>query len=127
MKLHEKLLVQWTLQRPPSGESEFIKGVILTHFRKMYNAYFRDIKDVPQESLINISYQDLVTSPVKTLERVYKQLNLPDFEKLRPELDKYESLRKEYKVNEHPPISDVDKKKVQEMWGDYFDYFGYKK
>ena len=72
-KLHEKLLIQWCLQRPPYEDKNWIKSNIISHFRRMYDAYFEDVTLLSKDELIDIRYTDLIASPSQTVEKIYQQ------------------------------------------------------
>lgn len=128
-KLHEKLLYQWCLQRPPIEDTNWRSNVILNHFRKMYEAYFEDIKQLSSSEIVDVKYTDLVAAPMKVIEDIYKQLGIEGFEGVRPAIEQYEKDQQAggFRVNTHNAISAEEKKLIEECWAQYFDYYGYEK
>lgn len=126
-KLHEKLLLQWNLQRPPLEDHDWRCHIILNHFRKMYEAYFEDIQALKPEDIIDVRYTDLVKAPTATIERIYTQLKLGGFDKVRPVLMEYEEQQKGFKVGDYKDLAPREKAAVAECWKRYFEYYDYKK
>jgi len=107
LKLHEKLLIQWCLQRPDfmKNNNDSTKNIdevnrkfyrkmkrhdidynykkdniqreiILNHFQTMYDSYFEDRKLIPEGNLVEIEFNDLISSPTQVIKKIYKDLNL---------------------------------------------------
>jgi len=124
-QLHHKLLVQWCLQRP-NLEKEHVAGIILNHFKEMYDAYFEQVSMIPPENFTTCTFKDLITSPSKTLDKIYTELDLPGYDKLKPIIEEYENgAQKTFKMNQHTDIPDEEKKLIQTSWGPYFREFDY--
>lgn len=101
----------------------YLEELVFESLNRMYAAYFRDTEDVPAENLIEIRYEDLCADKVGVMERVYEQLQLGDFEKMRPGLVKYAEEHKNYKKNKFE-IDDVLRDRITERWKIYLDRFG---
>ncbi|EKU22072.1 hypothetical protein NGA_0201500, partial [Nannochloropsis gaditana CCMP526] len=125
-KLHEKLLIQWCLQRPPYEDKNWIKGNIISHFRRMYDAYFQDVKLLGPDELIDIRYTDLLANPMETLRSIYEKFHIDRFdENMRPAILAYQEAQKEFKVNQHQKLSEEERAVVADVWADYFAYYKY--
>ncbi|MBQ9454682.1 MAG: sulfotransferase [Thermoguttaceae bacterium] len=101
----------------------YLEELVFQSLVRMYEAYFRDTKDMPAENLIEIRYEDLCADKVGTMEKVYAQLNLGDFEKMRPGLERYAEEHKNYKKNKFE-IDDELRARISERWKLYIDRFG---
>jgi len=124
-QLHHKLLIQWCLQRP-TLEHEHVAGIILNHFKEMYEAYFEQVSMIPEGNLTTCTFADLMQCPSKALAKMYEELDLPDYEKLRPQIEEYENgAQKKFKLNKHSDIPESEKLEIQKQWGPYFKAFGY--
>jgi len=124
-QLHHKLLIQWCLQRPNMDRS-FLAPTILNHFEEMYEAYFEQVKMIPKKNLTTCTFQDLVSCPSQAIERIYKELDIPDYEQVKPLIEEYENgAQKTFKMNTHSDIAKEEKDAIQKHWGRYFREFGY--
>ncbi len=62
--------------------------------------------------------------PVGQMQTVYDQLDLGDFEAVRPKLVTYFDEMRDYRVNRHqidPELRD----EIEQRWGRYMNRFGY--
>jgi len=101
----------------------YLEELVFQSLVRMYEAYFRDTRDIPAENLIEIRYEDLCADKVGVMEKVYAQLNLGDFEKMRPGLERYAEEHKNYKKNKFQ-IDDELHDRISERWKLYIDRFG---
>lgn len=101
----------------------YLEELVFASLVRMYEAYFRDTADMPADKLIEIRYEDLCADHVGTMERVYSQLQLGDFEKMRPGLVKYAEEHKNYKKNKFE-IDDELRDRITERWALYLNRFG---
>lgn len=105
----------------PKGKSN-LEEMVLHNFEEMYDSFFEALPSVKKGNLCEISYDELVANPVSTLERVYKELNLGDFEKKRAAFQKFADSQKSYKKNKFE-ISDEMKETIAKRWKKYFDRY----
>ena len=55
---------------------------------------------------MDIRYEDLIKSPTAVLERIWSDLELGEWENLRPQIEQYEEEhQRAYKTNKHPVSS----------------------
>ena len=101
----------------------YLEELVFDSLERMYKAYFRDTADMSPEQLIEIRYEDLCADKVGTMEKVYGQLGLGDFEKMRPGLERYAEEHKNYKKNKFE-IDETLKAQIAERWKLYIDRFG---
>ncbi len=101
----------------------YLEELVFESLERMYRAYIRDTADIPPENLIEIRYEDLCADKVGVMEKVYDQLQLGDFEKMRPGLERYAEEHKNYKKNKFE-IDDELKDMITERWKIYLDRFG---
>jgi len=76
-----ELLKLWSLQDglPCAGDE-----LVLDFFRRMLERFFADTADLPRNQLVDVAYEDLVAAPLETSRRIYRQLELPGFERAEP-------------------------------------------
>jgi hypothetical protein len=99
---------------------------VFTTFTRMYDAFQRDRDLIPPGQLCEVRYEDLVAQPLKQMERVYSELNLGEFETVRPNLTAYFAEKADYKTNRYqlPPELAAE---IAQRWSGYFDRYGYSK
>jgi omega-hydroxy-beta-dihydromenaquinone-9 sulfotransferase len=92
--------------------------------KRMYRGYEDGRSLIPDGQFAQVSYEDLVADPMKTVEELYNTLNLGDFASVRPELDKRLRDHDSYRTNRHQ----VDQQLAAEIlqrWPEYAAQFGY--
>jgi hypothetical protein len=98
---------------------------ILRVYREMHRQYFLDRDRIPAGHLCEVRYEDLERRPLETLERVYTELSLPDFDKLRPRLVQYLDRTAGYQKNRHQPLPAALLRRINTEWAEVFDRWGY--
>ena len=73
-----------SLQNPRHDDEE---AYVIECFQRMYAAFNRDRKEIEQHRLIDIRYEDLTADPVETMQKIYDQLRLSDFDSIRPAIE----------------------------------------
>ncbi len=106
----------------PKGKG--LEEKILNNFEEMYDAFFDDIKDLKEDQFIDVSYDDLVKTPVDTMERIYKTLELDGFEECRQNFVDFAATQKAYRKNKFE-ISPEIAEKIKARWSKYLDRYGY--
>ncbi|MEL6896590.1 MAG: sulfotransferase, partial [Planctomycetota bacterium] len=113
------------LQVHGNASAENIEGYVIECFRRMYGSYFQHRDSIPRDRLIEIRYEDLVRQPVQTLQDIYAQLQLGDFDSVRPALQQWaDTEHRQYQTNqfdEQPKL----RQRLMESWGDYFRHYDY--
>jgi omega-hydroxy-beta-dihydromenaquinone-9 sulfotransferase len=121
-RLYEKTVPSAYLQRPPDGG---VEDGILRRYATMYDAYLEDRRKIPAGALSEIRFEDLERDPVCQIEKVYRELNLPDFERAVPKLQQYVDSISGYRKNVFQPLPARVREKVAGAWGRYFKEWGY--
>lgn len=112
------------LQKPPKTPD---KEYVIECLRRMYLAFHSARPSVPDSSIIDIRYEELVADPVATLANVYDRLDLGDFEVLETPLRQWVNQHhRGYRANKHQ-ISDEDEQRILDAWPEYFERYGYLK
>ncbi len=95
-------------------------------YRGMMTKYIEERKHIPEGNLVEIRYEDLDERPLEMLQAMYAQLELGDFEAVRPRFEAYlDSLGTfEKNVFEYP---DEVIETVNKNWGFALDAFGYER
>jgi hypothetical protein len=94
-------------------------------YRRLYTAYFAQVDSVPPGCFHDISYQELSDRPLETLARSYAALELPDFDFVRPQVEKYLAEVSSYERNKYSNLTPAVKDRLQAEWRPMFDHWGY--
>lgn len=111
------------LQRPQE-HYDWIEEEVLSNLVKMYDAYERDHRLIPEGRLVEIRYEDLIESPKGKLREVYDQLGLTTFDQAEAPLDAHLASQRDYRTNRFVVPDDV-RELVADRWGAYSERFGY--
>lgn len=115
----------WEVQAMHQPSLEGLDEYVVDCFRRMYDGYFHARPSLDASRLVEIRYEDLVESPVATLQHVYESLRLADFEPVRGAIEAWaETEHRTYQPNRHrlDPSSEAI---IRDAWSDYFSLYGY--
>jgi hypothetical protein len=107
------------IRRDPISEDR-----ILDVFQMMYDQFERDRALIPAGRFYEIRYEDLVAEPLAAMERIYRNLDLGDFEPARPAMQQYLASIAGYKKNVHRVPDDL-KQKIATRCRAYIERYGY--
>lgn len=71
------------------------KNIIKT-YSSLMDRYIRDKQLIPSANLVEISYENFIMQPIKTMEDIYLQLNLKKFEYCKEAMTEYSLNQKNY-------------------------------
>ncbi|MCY2946413.1 MAG: sulfotransferase [Planctomycetota bacterium] len=74
---------------------------------------------------VEIKYEELVAEPMVQLEKIYSQLQLGDFAKIRNSLQKYLDNHISYQTNQYKPLEKTLEADITRLWGDVITKQGY--
>lgn len=97
---------------------------VFSAFERMYRGFEAQRASLDEHHLCDVRYEDLVKDPVAAVERIYKQLGLSNFERLRPKIAEYAAAQKDYKTNVHD-LDEPLKAEIRRRWAGYFERYGY--
>jgi len=99
---------------------------VFDQFDRMYIAYWEDSKDLPENQLVDISFKDLTGSPVESMEKIYRQLELPGFEETREPLTAFCETKKNHKKNKYEIDTELQNRiMARPIWRMYMEKYGY--
>lgn len=122
VNLWTKLSQTHGFQIPKKGPA--LEEKVLRNFEQMYDAFCEDAQDVPAGNLCEVSYDQLVQSPVETIEKIYKELGIDGFEEKKEEFVKFAATQKSYKKNKFELAPEI-KEVIAKRWKKYFDRYHY--
>lgn len=120
--LHNRLFSITTLQNIRDRTPE---DVVFVLYRKLMAQFFKDRDLIPGGNIIDVRYSDLDSYPVETLGAVYSQLNIEEFDSVKPIVEQYIESQRAYKKNTFE-IDENVKDKVMAEWGDLSKKLGYR-
>ncbi len=123
MRLYQKTVSQFTLQKLQT-EEELVSGII-RRYQAMYQAYFRDIAQIPSGNFIEISFEELEKDFYHTVEKIYLSLNLDGFDAFSPVLKKKSEELQQYRKNKYPSVNPEYIQRLYEACPACFDTWQY--
>lgn len=102
---------------------ELHKG-ILERYILMMEAYDSQSQALPPDRLVEVSFEQVSSSPLETLKHIYTQLNLPGFTNALPYFEQYINSQKSYQQNTYR-YSEEHLHIVQQAWGKWLARWGY--
>ena len=101
-----------------------LEEYVLSTFERMYERYEAGRKLVDDSRIHELKYEDLVQNPKAEMERLYQNLNLGHFEKVRPRLEEFLERNKGYETNKYD-LTTEQKAEISRRWSAYIQRYGY--
>ncbi len=121
-KLYATALPHTALQRPNFDEWN---RHIIDDYSTMYEAFWRDKQNVPEDRLFEISFEDLEKDIFLHIANIYEKFEIPQFSRFEPVLLKYLESIKEYKKNTFPELPQQDISEINKSWTSTFENLNY--
>ncbi len=86
MHLHRKLQEAWALQTQPEAE---LRAMVLANQADLMSACLTETAELPANELIELRLTELEANPLRALQKVYQQLELPGFNRAAPHFQRY--------------------------------------
>lgn len=120
-RLYEKILPLLSFHRVSKEE---VKEFILYSYQESYRKFYCDIGSLSSKRIVHVGYDDLVSDPMATLERIYEQIELKGFAKNASAFMEILDQYKGYKINSLRMNAKL-KLDIQTCWQDIFERLGY--
>jgi hypothetical protein len=104
---------------------EGLEHQVFETFLRMHKALDAARPLFAPHQFVEIRYEDLVADPAAQLEGIYRQLNLGDFETVRPHVEGYLEKSKSYKTNQYKPLGAELVSDINRRWGHLIRKQGY--
>lgn len=98
---------------------------ILHRFEVIYDRYAEDIGKLPPGRVADLTYEQLLTDPLGSLEKAYRDLDLQGFDAVSGEFRKLLDARKSYRPNAHVSLSPQRRSEIARRWGPHAKRWGY--
>lgn len=102
-----------------------IEERIIYCYEKSMQKYLDDKHLIPEDSLYEISFNELETQPINSLEKMYSKLNISDFNKNKTLFKTYLETVKSYKKNQLVDIPTEVKDQINTRWKFAFENWKY--
>jgi hypothetical protein len=121
MNLWKRLYRDQGLQTPHYRDLE---DRVFDTLCRMYEAFERDRDLIPPSQFCEVRYEQLVADPVGEMRRVYDELNLGEFDKALPSIEKYVASQADYQRNRYE-IAPETRERIAQRWATFLDRYGY--
>ncbi len=118
---YQKLFPQLALQ---DYDHIDIDALVFKTYRRMMTNLKQQAQALPPHQYGEIGFDQFQADPLGELSRIYKELDLGDFEADKPSFTAYLDSIKDYKKNSFE-ISAELKRRIDENWSDLYDDWGY--
>ncbi len=109
------------LQKP---DPLVIKEVILSWYTELFALFEQDRQLIPPGDLHELRFEDLEASPRESLQKLYQELGLLDFERFWQQASPYLEGLAGYKKNTYTLTEEV-RATVNQRWRFFFERYGY--
>lgn len=99
-----------------------IDQLILNGFKILMDDYLEEKKQIGENNLVEIDYEQLVQNPVTTMQQIYSQLDLPDFGFCKDTIQQFANKQKCYERLNHK-LPDEVKQMILEKWSAYIQEY----
>jgi omega-hydroxy-beta-dihydromenaquinone-9 sulfotransferase len=99
---------------------------VFTTLTRMYEAFDRDRPLLGPGQFCEVRYEELVANPIEQMRRVYDELELGDFESVRPGIEEYFAGQRNYKTNRFQLTPEM-RAEITHRWGKFIRDYGYAK
>ncbi len=113
LKLWRTLLEMYSLE--PFTDQQ-IENFVLSAYIIHEEAIDEGIKKVTDGRVARVRYEDLVANPVSEIERLYRELDLTNFDEMQPSLVEHLAKVANHKRNRFV-LSAKQKERVESLWG----------
>ena len=101
-----------------------LEEYVLTTFMRIYESFEGDRGLIPPGRLYEVRYEDLVADAPTRMSEIYRQLELGDYEAVRPAVESYLAQNSDYQTNRYV-LSDADREAVSTRWRPFIEKYGY--
>jgi omega-hydroxy-beta-dihydromenaquinone-9 sulfotransferase len=110
----------WALQKYKPDIERIIQDYV-----DVYDAFFEQRGLIPAENFCEIGFDQLEQNPIAEVQRIYRELRLPEFECVEPKLRQYVQSLDGYSRNSFPELPSDVRKRLGREWGRCFEEWEY--
>ncbi len=123
LHMHRTVLPRSQLQEI---DADRVVANVLRFYDRLMRRFLAERSMIPADSLVEVRFEDLETSPLDEIRRVYEELDLPGFAAAEPRLQSYLASVSGYRKNAYTLDEDAIAK-VNEHWPYAFEAWGYER
>ncbi len=101
-----------------------LEEYVFRTFERMYKIFERDRHLIAPGQLCEVRYEELISRPIEQMRRIYKELQLGDFDAVRPAIETYMAGQKDYQTNRYQ-LSPENRGEISRRWEKYLVQYGY--
>ncbi|MBL4704161.1 MAG: sulfotransferase [Flavobacteriales bacterium] len=105
--------------------NEQVEERVLYIYEESMKTYLEHRSKIPKEHLIEIGFDELELTAEATVEKIYTDISLGDFEAIKPAIAVYLETVKNYKKNKQIQLPDHIKSQINTRWKFAFEEWGY--
>ena len=121
VNLWKRLYRDQGLQMP---KYDGLEEYVFRTFERMYEVFERDRHLIAPGQFCEVHYEELISHPIEQMRRIYEELELGDFDAVRPALETYMAGQKDYKTNRYQ-LSPENRGEIGRRWKKYLVQYGY--
>lgn len=106
---------------------EEVDDRVFYNFTSTMKKYVNEADLIPEGNLVEISFEELDQQPLETMEKIYNDLNIGQFDQAKPHMQDYLSKVSNYKKNNFPHLDDEYIQRINTEWDFAFQNWNYEK
>jgi len=105
--------------------TEFQKSeAIIQFYREMMKAHLEQRKELPSDCLVEVRFDDLVKSPIKTVSSIYDRLGMEFSDAARQNIQDHLDATSHHSAKKHKSDPELEAR-LRDEWDFAFDHWGY--
>jgi hypothetical protein len=101
-----------------------VDEVVLDVYPQMMRRLVEEADRLPGDSTVHVRFEELERDPLGQVERIYRSIELDDYEVARPRIAAYLRSIQHYTKSSYT-FSEESVRQVSEQWQPFIAYFGY--
>jgi hypothetical protein len=106
-------------------DEQALQERIFRQHKDMFDAFFDERSLIPAGRFTELSFKQLEEDPIGQVERIYRELSLPDFGDVKSKVENYVGSLGTYKKNKHVDLPPELRERIAREWRRTFDEWGY--
>ncbi|WP_339909185.1 sulfotransferase [Symmachiella dynata] len=98
---------------------------LIRRYKELYDVFFEERSLIPEGQFHELSYEALDADPYGEIEKAYAQLNLPDFNGVKADMQAYVNGISNYQKNSHPDLEPELRATIAQAWQRSFEEWDY--
>ena len=91
----------------------------------MMEKYLTDRHKIPPNNLVEVSYEHLVSNPLKELRDIYDKLGIPGYNDVAPAFEKYIGDQSQFNSNDYSRLPSHLIDRINRYWHFAFKHWNY--